>query len=453
MAVTVPTDKEHTALADRLGSAEQSQSELGSTVGTLTERLSSAERGQSELGGALGALAERIRAAEEAINQRVRPAPHILRPEDFGAVAGKDCTEAFTGMLRAVDQGLQPDAGGGAPVARHTIELGPGPYILSKPWMVPTPGRAQGLVVRGIGKRASEIVWTGEGPLLTNRDRWMGVRWENLSFRSTNAKGAFLYSVSTGANQDWHFTSCEWRGTWAYGIGLDGPETSNTNSEWRFSGCHVNGSYATAFLWSGMTPDNKQQDQFLNFWISDCKVEYDWGDVFRFDRGGYITVTGGSFIIKGNRPDGGPSRFFHFPVAGHYDSVQHLTVRGVRFELRHATDQVIYSKWTGGHITFADCSDTALGFQAHSKTLIAHDYDLTTGGGPQVRYTQCDLVGQHRFRVGSGSTGRASVVYDQCSRKNNRTLASFLQIVGPGSLPTDSDLTISHRDDGDGIRS
>ncbi|MEU2453890.1 hypothetical protein ABZ605_27905 [Streptomyces sp. NPDC012765] len=460
MAVTVPTGAEHTALAgtvdsltDRLGTTEKGHDALGKSVGSLADRLGTAEQGQSELGSTVEALDKRLRAAENVIDQRVRPTPHILRPEDFGAVAGKDCSAAFTKMLQAVDQGLQPDAAGGIPVARHTIELGPGPYILSKPWMVPTPGRAQGLVVRGIGKRSSEIVWTGEGPLLTNRDRWMGVRWENLSFRSTNAKGSFLYSSSTGANQDWHFTSCEWRGTWAYGIGLDGPETSNTNSEWRFSGCHINGSYTTAFLWSGMTPASKQQDQFLNFWITDCKVEYDSGDAFRFDRGGHVTVTGGSFIIKGVRPDGAPSRFFNLPIVGHYDSVQHLNVRGVRFELRHATDQVIFSKWSGGHISFSDCSDTALGFQAHSKTLIAHDYDLTAGGGPQVRYTQCDLVGQHRFRVGSASTGRASVVYDQCSRKNNRTLASFLQVVGQGSLPAESDLTVSHRDDGDGITS
>ncbi|MFD5878489.1 hypothetical protein [Streptomyces yangpuensis] len=406
------------------------------------------------LTAAVDALAERLHAAEETIST-IRPdAPHVLRPEDFGAVAGTDCSEAFAALFAAVDQGLAPDAGGsGVPVARHTIELGPGPYLLSKPWMVPTPGRAQGLVIRGIGKRSSEIVWTGEGPLLTNRDRWMGLRFENLSFRSTNPQAAFLYSWSTGAAQDIHFTSVEWRGTWAYGIGLDGPETSNTNSEWRLTGCHINGSYTTAFFWAGMSPQHRQQDQFLNVWLSDCKVEYDHGDALRFDRGGHISVTGGSFIIKKARPDGGISRYFHFPLAGHADSVQFLSVRGVRFELRSATDQVIYSKWNGGHISFLDCSDTALGFKPHSKNLVAHDYDLTAGGGPQIRYTQCDLVGQHRFRVGTASTGRSSVIYDQCSRKNNRTRASFLQVVGQGSLPVESDLNISHRDDGDGIES
>lgn len=420
MSVNVPSSEEHTMLA--------------AAVVNLTNRLAKAEQ-------ALEASASR------------RPLPeHILRPEDFGAVAGEDCTAAFVRMLEEVDRGLQPDPGGGVPVAQHTIHLGPGPYIVSQPWMTERPGRAQGLTIRGVAKRASEIVWTGEGPLLTNRDRWMGVRWEHVSFRSTNPEASCLYSYSTGACQDWSFTSCEWRGPWKYAIGLDGPATSNTNSEWRFEGCHINGSYSVAWLWSGMSPEHRQQDQFLNFWVSDCKVEYDWGDAFRLDRGGFVVATGGSWIIKGARPDGGVSRFFHLPVSGHADSVQHLSVRGARFELRNAVSQVIRSRWNGGHVTFADCSDTAQGFKAHSQSLIAHEWDFTAGA-PQVRYENCDLVGRHRVRVGAAGVGRGGMVYDQCTRKNNRTLETFLDLVGSGTTPQIADLHIEHRSDGDGITS
>lgn len=398
-------------------------------------------------------LSGRLRQAEQTLEAVRKPGvpAYVLHPEDFGAVAGKDCTEAFVKMLATVDANLQPDPGGGVPLARHTILLGPGPYILTKPWMTEKAGRAQGLTIRGIGKRASEIVWTGEGPLLHNKDRWMGVRWEHVSFRSTNPAAAFLLSYSTGACQDWAFTSCEWRGPWQYGIGLDGPASSNTNSEWRLTNCHINGSYEVAFLWSGMSPEHRQQDQFLNFWINDCKVEYDWGDAFRFDRGGFIVVSGGSWIIKGARPDGGTSRFFHLPVGGHADAVQHLTVRGARFELRHATSQVIRSRWNGGHISFADCSDTALGFKPHSKDLIAHEWEFT-GGAPQIRYEQCDLVGRHRVRLGTAGIGRGGIVYDQCTRKNNRNIG-FLDAVGSGTTPQIADLNIEHRSDGDGITS
>lgn len=405
-----------------------------------------------ELAFAVLGLTDRLRKAEEAIEVGKPAQPsYVLRPEDFGATPGQDCSDAFIKMLEKVDANLQPDLGGGVPVARHTILLGPGPYILSKPWMTAKEGRAQGLTIRGIGKRSTEIVWIGAGPLLTNHDRWMGVRWEHVSFRSTNPEASFLYSYSTGACQDWAFTSCEWRGRWKYGIGLDGPESSNTNSEWRLTNCHVNGAYDVAFLWSGMSPEHRQQDQFLNFWISDCKIEYDWGDALRFDRGGFVVVTGGSWIIKGARPDGGTSRFFHLPQPGHADAVQHLTVRGARFELRHATSQVIRSRWNGGHVTFADCSDTALGFKSHSAYLIAHEYDFTAGA-PLVRYEQCDLVGRHRVKAGAAGIGRGGIVYDQCTRKNVRT-TKFIDAIGSGTTPQIADLNIEHRSDGDGITS
>ncbi|GGT58376.1 hypothetical protein [Streptomyces purpureus] len=400
-------------------------------------------------------LTETVRALSARVLEleaKLKQPDHVVRPEDFGAVAGRDCTDAFIRMMKHIDTGLRPDAGGGVPVARHTVLLGPGPYLISRPWMVPRAGRAQGLTIRGIAKRATEIVWSGEGPMLTNQDRWMGVRWEHVSFRGTNPKGAYLYSSSTGACQDWAWSSCEWRGSWAYGIGLDGPAASNTNSEMRFDGCHINGSYATAFLWSGMTPAHSQQDQFLNFWFTNCKVEYDWGDFIRFDRGGFIRLDGGSYIIKGRRPDGQMSRFIHLPVAGHADSVQHLSVRDVRFELRNALSQVIFSRWNAGHITFDQCSDTAQGFRSHSPGLVAHEYDVAAGA-PQIRYVQCDLVGTHRVRSGAASTARGRIVYDQCTRKNHRTLDAFLRIAAGGALPRPSEFSVSHRDDGDGLTS
>ncbi|MBT2446507.1 hypothetical protein J7F03_05300 [Streptomyces sp. ISL-43] len=216
---------------------------------------------------------------------------YTLRPEDFGAKPGADATDAFRKLFAEVNRRLKPDAGGGVPVSTVTVLLS-STYSVSRTIMESAPGRAQGLTIRGIGKRSSEIVMTGPEPLLVNADRWMGVRFYDVSFRSTNPRASFLYSSSTGGAEDWGFTNCEWRGTWRYGIGLDGPAASNCNSEWTFTGCHVNGSYDVAFLWSGMTA-HAAQDQFLNFSFRDCKVEYDHGDFLRFDKGGFITVDGG----------------------------------------------------------------------------------------------------------------------------------------------------------------
>lgn len=369
----------------------------------------------------------------------------ILTPEQFGAVPGKDCTKAFQAMLQQVDRSLKADAGGGVPVATTAIELGAGPYLISKPWMVEASGRAQGLTIRGLAKRASEIVWTGTGPMLINHDRWMGVTWENVSFRGAPAAGkdpgVFLSSWSTGANQDWNFIRCEWRGKWDYGIGLDGPKTSNTNSEWVFDRCHVNGSYETAWLWSGLSPELSQQDQFLNFALRDCKVEYDYGDALRFDRGGAITVSGGSWIVKGERPNGLLSNFFNLGPGPHADSVQNLLVEGVRFEVRGVNTRVISSAWNG-QVSFIGCTDDARGFEKWAGGVTTCVF-FNSGG---VLFQGCSLMGQHKY-VTTAAPSRQVATYMLCARKNNRTAKTFLIPTGPYA----SKLRFEHLADRDGI--
>ncbi|MGW6855781.1 hypothetical protein [Streptomyces xanthophaeus] len=369
--------------------------------------------------------------------------PYELRPDDYRSATDRDDTNAFRAMFAEVNRRLRPDAGGGVPVSTVSVLLTRS-YSVSGTVMQESPGRAQGLTIRGLGKRAAEVVMTGAEPLLINADRWMGVRWRDVSFRSTNPRAAYLRSLSTGGAQDWGWTNVEWRGQWAYGVGLDGPAGSNCNSEMWWQGCHVNGSYGTAFLDIGQTPDVRTQDQFLNYGFRDCKIEYDSGDFIRAQRGGFISVDSCSAIIKAQRSDGGVSRFFHMPLAGHADSVQHLNVRGTRFELRNTTSQVIKSAWTGGHTVFDGCSDTALGFQPYSPSLIAHEY--TNPGG--VSYRSCDLVGKHAYHL-TAPSARQRVVYDSCTRKNNRTRGSFLLVDGAQALTAPA---IVHVNDGDGIK-
>lgn len=80
--------------------------------------------------------------------------PYELRPEDFGAVPGKDATDAFRAMFAEVNRRLRPDAGGGVPVSTVSVLLASA-YSVSGTIMQAAPGRAQGLTIRGIGKRAS----------------------------------------------------------------------------------------------------------------------------------------------------------------------------------------------------------------------------------------------------------------------------------------------------------
>lgn len=415
MTATVPTVEEHGALADRVAGLAQRMDGLDGQVRDLT----------------------------------ARPAPSglpgwVLTPEQFGAKPGSDCTDAFQRMLAAVDAGLRADAGGSVPVARHTVWLGEGPYLISRPWMVAKSGRAQGLTVRGIGKRASEIVWTGDGPLLTNQDRWMGVRWYDCSFRSTNSSAEFLrsWSSNVGACQDWGFTNCEWRGTWANGIVLDGPKgSSNCNSEWRFDGCHINGSYSGAWLVSGWSAD-PTQDQFLNFWINDCKVEFDAGTFMEMRRGGNVICRGGSYILKSKTPG---SRFFYMPSvapgqSGHADSVQNLLLDGIRFEPRAGS--ILDSAWKGQQ-TIRSCMDNAWSYRKGNEQQVM--YRFRNPGG--VLFEGCQLAGVHRYTQDTAPGPSQQVAYRMCQRGDNRTAASFY--VRDGSAA--GSIRIGHSMDRDGI--
>jgi hypothetical protein len=343
----------------------------------------------------------------------------VLRPEDYvaGGQVPADWTAAFTALMDDLEGSLAPDEGGSVPVCTAVILLSGASYPVSGTIMVAKPGRAEGLTIMGLGKRSSEIVKTAPGPLLVNQDRWMGVRIKGCSFRGAVAGAEFLYSYASTGAQDWNFDNVEWRGTWNYGIGLDG---NNLNSEFGWNNCQIGGDYGIAFLYGGMQPAISQQDQFLNYWFNDCKVEFNSGTFVRMDRGGFVKCQGGSYILEGTRADGGISQFFDFPVAGHADSVQKLAVRDVRFELRNSTHRIITSLWNG-QVVFDGCSDTALGFEPFSAALVTSDY---TNPGI-VTYRNCDLTGKHAYHA-TAPLVRQTTLFEGCTRKNNRTAATFL---------------------------
>lgn len=370
--------------------------------------------------------------------------PIILRPEDYGTISGRDNTTALQRTFDAADKLLARDAGGGVPVATCEIQLS-GTYQVSDTIMRPTAGRAQGLTIRGIGKRASEIVMTGAAPLLVNQDRWMGVRFYDMSFRSTNSAATCLTSYGAVGAQDWGWTNCEWRGSWLRGIGLDGDAKSNLNSEFMFDRCTVTGTYEDAWFRSGLSPQFPQQDQFLNYSFRDCKMEARYGDILRFDKGGAVNVSGGSWIHVDKRPDGKASRFFYMPATTHYDSVQSLTVVGTRFEPRDPANLVIDSSWKG-MVQFIGCMDDAWAFKEYAKADDYAPHRYTNPGG--VRYQGCQLTGRHWYTQ-TTAPSRQSIVYDQSARTvaSRRSRAAFYDLQGAYA----SSVRITHRDDRDGI--
>ncbi|MGV4925664.1 glycoside hydrolase family 55 protein [Streptomyces sp. BHT-5-2] len=330
-------------------------------------------------------------------------------------------------------------------IGRTVIDIPAGTYLIASPYaLLNAPAgrlKANGLRFRGAGKRMTQLLFAPNRPqnafLCRNEDSWANVSFEELAFRSGTPGASFFSSYSTGQAQDYRFTACEWTGEWTYGLALDG---SNTNSEMRWDACRIGGSYRKAFLYSGLSQkslDHPQQDQFLNYWFTDMKVEYDWGNFLEFPYGGSITCRGGSYIVTGRRPTdsadyGRTSTFFRFPRGVHHDSVQRFHAEDIRFEVRGPDTVVIDCAWDGGTVHFNDCDDTALAFRPFAKDSRPHRY-RSGARGALVRYDSCQLSGQHLYEQdGNGPRAR----YDMCVLRNHAP-ADFIAGASAGVQFTD----------------
>ncbi|MEV6653438.1 glycosyl hydrolase family 28-related protein [Streptomyces sp. NPDC051219] len=342
---------------------------------------------------------------------------------DFGARGDgvTDDTRAFELAYRYAASRVRDGIG------RTVIDIPAGKFLVKRPHALlngtAPPRPANGLRFRGAGKRMTQIVFqpeTGPGSYLCrNEDVWANVMFEHMQFRSATPGASFFYSYSTGLAQDYRFSECEWMGEWEYGVALDGVDT---NSEMRWDACRVGGSYRKAFLYSGLskrTPDPQRQDQFLNYWFNDMKVEYEWGNFLEFPYGGSITCRGGSYLITGRRPVDTPeygrsSTFFRFPQGQHHDSVQRFHAADIRFEVRDPEVLVIDCSWKGGTVRFSDCDDTAQAFKDFSGEVRPHRYAIGARG-PLIRYDSCQLVGRHEYRTSAPTESIPKVArYDMC---------------------------------------
>jgi hypothetical protein len=358
---------------------------------------------------------------------------------DFGA-KGDGRTDDSEAFARAYRHAASRVTGG---TGRTVVSVPPGAFLIRSPHALlngDQPQRkANGLRFAGGGKRVTEIVFqpergagggdsgggAGQAPgagafLCRNDNMWANISFERMRFRSATPGASFFSSYSQGQAQDYRFSECEWSGEWSYGLALGG---TDTNSEMRWEACRIGGSYREAFLYSGVARRGKEsarQDQFLNYWFTDMKVEYEWGDFLNFPYGGSITCRGGSYIVTGRRPSsaharhGDTSTFFRFPRAHHPDSVQRFHAEDIRFEVRDPRVRVIDCAWDAGTVHFNDCDDTSNAFKDFSAGLAAHRYRLGDKG-PLIRYDMCRLVGRHRYETtGSRADAPPLARYDMC---------------------------------------
>lgn len=378
----------------------------------------------------------------------------------LGRTAGQPDTVVNVVDLGAVGDGRADDSGafevaysyaaarvsGG--VGRVVIEIPAGEYLITRPHAllngVAPPRPASGLRFSGAGRRMTSLVFrpdSGPGSFLCrNQDVWSNLSFERLQFRSATPGASFFDSYSTGQAQDYRFSECEWMGEWEYGLALSG---TDTNSEMRWEACRVGGRYRRAFLYSGLTREGQQdpndQDQFLNYWFTDMKVEYEWGNFLEFPYGGSIACRGGSYIITDRRPQSTPeygttSTFFRFPVARHHDSVQRFHAQDIRFEVRNPDVVVIDCVWNSGTVHFSDCDDTAFAYRDFSADVRPHRYTVGPRG-PLVRYDSCQLVGRHEYRPAAAPDPLPVLArYDMCLLRSH-TARDFVVAAGTDPVP------------------
>jgi hypothetical protein len=395
--------------------------------------------------GAAGLLAGGLGAAGSASAAGGGDDPYSVDVTAYGAdpTGATASDQAFRDAAAALLASFQPGAISGS-IPKKVLVVPPGNYLLTQPdSLLPNVngngggGIVDGVTITGYGKRLSRIVYSptaNDTTLWTNNQRYKNLRISGLTFTSTNATSSFNYAYSSATHgvQDTWYTDVEWRGNWKRGIGLDGPaSTSNLNSEMGWDHCQVGGTYAEAFLVMGMTPAESQQDQFLNYWFRDCKIEYASGVFVRNNRGGSMNFIGGSYILTDTA---GTGTFFELTNAttSRNDSVMRLYAEGIRFELRGTGHKVIDSKWYKGTITFNSCDDTAHSFQTWAPEAITHAYTFTTGGsrGPMVRYTDCQLMGYHQATTASTAMTMGKILYDGCRLIDQTTAAGFLRWTG-----------------------
>ncbi len=371
------------------------------------------------------------------------PTETVVNVADLGAVGdGRTDDSAAFEIAYAFAAARVSDG-----VGRVVIEIPAGEFLITRPHAllngVAPPRSASGLRFSGAGRRMTSLVFrpaTGPGSCLCrNEDVWSNLSFERMQFRSDTPGASFFDSYSTGQAQDYRFFECEWMGEWEYGLVLSG---TDTNSEMRWEACRVGGRYRKAFLYSGRTRQGQQepndQDQFLNYWFTDMKVEYEWGNFLEFPYGGSIACRGGSYIITGRRPESTPeygttSTFFRFPVGRHHDSVQRFHAQDIRFEVRNPDAVVIDCVWNSGTVHFSDCDDTGLAFKDFSADVRPHRYTVGPRG-PLIRYDSCQLVGHHEYRTASAGSLPVLARYDMCLLRSH-TADDFAVAAGTDRLP------------------
>jgi len=268
-----------------------------------------------------------------------------------------------------------------------------GTYLVTQPEVFMSDSftvRTYGYRLEGEGAGLSVIDYrpTVPGPLFANRDAFIDVHIDNITF-ACNDKGAdFLDSYSAGGAQSYHFSDVNWKGRWRSLFSLTG---TNGNSEWDWG--HVSFAVETTNIIS--IPEGNTSDQFLNFWFHQSRFDVSRGGVIDARRGGHFKITDCDFSgLNGSGDPKNPDVLFKLGGNNHASGVTYFECTNSRFELKTNSVTVLYSEWGGiGQVTFADddFSSQAVAFEPRTEFDINMNH---AAGAARYNFVRCHLMGR-----------------------------------------------------------
>lgn len=273
--------------------------------------------------------------------------------------------------------------------------------------------------IEGLARRATTLRYTPADVAVPMWSQIGGLKdfsFSELGFASgkDGAKGFYLFSDNTGANQNGEWAVCEFKGGWDYGVAFDGDADANLNSEISFLDFNATGDtwFNTALVVCGLTGDDPQEDQFLNYHFADTKFEASHGTYLLYRKGGFVIFDGyNSWMHTGQAAADKVARgvMVSMPPSTHFDAVQHFLAQGVRAEMRSDQSKLIDCAWSAGGRVIWEGLDTS----SWSYKVGAYESE-TYRGGALAWYQGCT----HGAYVGVRDKGaRVALDFPDCKAK------------------------------------
>lgn len=341
-----------------------------------------------------------------------------------------DDSDAFIKCLAAIENAIvanpaQKVVGDANRRGRMIMEVPEGCYVITKPEALMRSSytmRTVGFEIKGSSRGITQIYYKNTAVnryLLYNNDAWLHVTFRDIEFTSNNSNNNFMRSTSSGGSQNYTFERCTWDGSWNYVLHLTGLDN---NSEISWYHCNYYGTIKKGVY----VPAVNGSDQFLNYNFFACNFEVGEGDFLHFEKGGNISVWGGSMIHSG--ANGGT--FFRLYGNAHSYGVQRFLCIGTRFELRNVNSNLIDCVWNEGAVSFINC-DMSSSTYLVPATNINSSFTSSNQKMPSIKFDNCMLMGKHEYIYNVNSWNFPhNVTYQNCEFTQAMSAADFIKFTG-----------------------